>query len=160
MEQGGINSITLYEDKGINVVYDGSNEIENIYTAGDTIEITNDARINFSFETKKYNNKLKFVYTFDFIYWDLTLANFEEIQTLKKSIYGWKPLITFFNGNKKFIDTVFMFIDSKTENKKANYKISMSNQIPTLKGFETWVGIPAALEGVGYWFVEIDNIVQ
>ena len=160
MEQAGVLNITLYEDKNLNIVYDVSNDIENIYTAGDEITILNGARIKFTFGPVKSNNKLKYNYNLEFLFWDLTLENYQQIKTIKKSIYGWKPLITFYNGDIKFINNLFSFIEGKNSNKEANLALNMKSIVNTEDNFITYTGIAAGLEGVGYWFVEVDNIIQ
>lgn len=137
MEQAGVLNITFYEDKSLNIVYNASNEIENIYTGGDEITITNDGRIKFSLEPVKSNNKLKYNYNLEFLFWDLTLENYEQIKTIKKSIYGWKPLITFYNGDVKFINNLFSFVESRTENKEANFSLNMRSILNTIKDLET-----------------------
>lgn len=44
MEQAGIYKITLYENKGVSILYNSDGSIYSLENTGDTIEITNEQK--------------------------------------------------------------------------------------------------------------------
>lgn len=104
--QAGTNNITLYENNELTFRFHDDtdrNKISALVTSGETIEIENDQRPAFNFEVlTNRNNRIMFSYELEWYIFDLTIESLEEIQTIKESIYGWCPLIEYYDGTRKF----------------------------------------------------------
>ncbi|MDX1701312.1 MAG: hypothetical protein R3250_11885 [Melioribacteraceae bacterium] len=157
MEQAGINSITLYERKDLVVTRFGS-QYTDITNTGEVIEIENCQESKLAIATKiNSNNRLSYQYTLSHLIFDLTLENFEKIELLTKSIYGFSPEFNFASGDIKFLNTCLQFQEAPLDNNVSNsFAISQKNN-----EFSQSVLINKALvtQGIGVMIVEDTNIV-
>lgn len=96
MQQAGLNSIVLYENKDVSLTYDASGNVSDISNSGAVITIENDEnrpRLSQDIDSAA-NNDLLMNYIFDFLVFDFdqdTILSF-----LSTSIYGFIPV---FNMN-------------------------------------------------------------
>lgn len=134
-EQAGIYRIVLYEAKDISFSYTNNNTIRSISNTGSIIEIENynDSTIdlNFTFTHRRSgNNKLQYKNTLIWKQIGLNDSNLDLISQLKTSIYGWVPVIEFYNKSKKIIDNPLKFKSSEIDNNLSNhYNITIENPI-------------------------------
>lgn len=135
--QAGVNYISLYENRSVSFQYhdpDDLNIVSALTTGGETITVENNQRIDFDFDIITGNNyKILFDYIIKFYVFDLTIDSIEQIQTLKESIYGWLPLITFYDGTTKFYNIpLFCPGDSpiKVQDSMA-FEVTLQNRVPT-----------------------------
>lgn len=159
MEQAGVYRIDLYERKNLNISYDSGGDIENIFTDGEILAIENRQIPVFSYRPEKTNNgEVGKIYTIRWFMYDISSTSLQEIANLKQSPYGWSPEIYFYNGQRKFIDAPFIFSGSTTPDNSNSFKINIANKAPYTDNMQAVTPIEG--EGIGYWFVEADFVVQ
>jgi hypothetical protein len=130
MEQAGIYKITLYENKGVSILYNSDGSIYSLENTGDTIEITNEQKpfMNIT-PNRSRNNKLSFTYNLNFNIYKISKTVTAEINQLKKSVYGWLAKINYYNQDIKFLNTPLFFDSSNINNNSANYyPITLNNR--------------------------------
>lgn len=133
VEQAGIYRIILYENKGVDLVYRDANTIREISNTGDVVTLENSdddtMELDFTFKSKRSaNNKLSYKHTIIWKQLGLDDSNIDLINTLKKSIYGWIPVIEFYNKSQKIITNPFRFTESIIDNNISNhYEITLDN---------------------------------
>jgi len=145
MEQAGVNSIQLIEAKNLFIQYNSDNTIVQLATDGATIEIT--AAYNKNLTIKEQSNNL-FKYEIDFI--DL---NYEVINKIRKSIYGFLAVLKLNGGQTKIIPIPLNYQSSKQNNNiSASYSTKITNFEATKKKIVAFnpVPIPWILE-TGFW---------
>lgn len=124
--QAGINIITLYENKNLSFRFHDEDDRDNISaltTDGDTVELENCQQPAFTFETvTNNNNRIMFAYNLEYYIFELTIETIEAIQQVKESIYGWCPLIQYYDGTRKFYNVPFFC----RENSPINIQESMA----------------------------------
>jgi hypothetical protein len=133
IEQAGINTITLLENRDIDKVFDiSTNELVLIQTlTGQTIEIENKDEIQLT-ETlqRNKNNRLHYKYNLSYDLYGLTETNNQLIQDIISSIYGWLMIIDYYNGEQKAIIEPVRFGQSDINNNvSAHYNINITNSI-------------------------------
>jgi len=158
-EQAGIYKINLYENKGLNLIYNDDGYIESITTTGQTISLTNCQEIKMDVEqVRNKNNKLSFIYNLEYFIFDLTFDKIDEILNLKSSIYGWMPELYFYNNNRKFVNEPLKYNNSELPNTSNSFTIKLFNVVPTTERFQN--SVDKSGEGIGFWVIEDDFIVQ
>ena len=126
IEQAGVYKITLYENKDVVLNYIDSENIDNITTSGQTIEIENsdDETINLKLEfdvSQSDNNKTFYKHLLTLIKFGYDNETLEYFNDICDSIYGWIPKIEFYNGDIKVYTNPF-----KSNNSDGDTNISMS----------------------------------
>jgi len=135
IEQAGIYRVTLYENKGLSIIFIDNNTVRNVTTSGATIVIENSdcetMNIKLEFEHRRAaSNKLKYLNTLSWILLGLTDDNIDLIAQLKESIYSWVPVIEFYNNDQKIITNPFLFDGSEIDNNVSNsFNIELKNAI-------------------------------
>lgn len=133
VEQAGIYRIVLYENKDVNLVFRPDGSIEGISNAGDILTLENSDEDTRELDLilnprKNKNNKLRYKHTIIWKQLGLDSSNFEIINTLKNSIYGWLAKIEFYNNTEKIITNPFRFNESSINNNISNhYEIALNN---------------------------------
>ncbi len=159
MQQAGVNNITLYENKGLKTLYNIEGNIESITTTGQTLTINNYSQIKFKIEPQRdRNNTLVYNYILDYLLYDLTIVNINQVLDIKRSIYGFMPEIYYNNGDRVFINIPLIFEKNETPNNSNHFKISIQNRIPTKQ--KPITVSPIEGEGIGFWIIENTFIVQ
>jgi len=132
-EQAGIYRITLYEAKGLLIEYIDNNTIRSISNTGATITLENSdcntMELGYNFEHRRSgNNKLTYKNTIIWKQLDLNGTNLSLIDQLKTSIYGWIPVIEFYNNTQKIIENPFRYTTASIDNNVSNhYNIELKN---------------------------------
>jgi len=115
--QAGIKNITLYENKNIEFNFhdaDNSNNISNITTQGSVIEILNNQLPEFEIKSMLGGSgDVLFEYLVKLFIYEYTIDNISLISALKKSIYGWCPLIEYYDGTIKFYNSPLWLNESE-----------------------------------------------
>jgi len=134
-EQAGIYRITLYEAKGLSITYADAQTIKSITNIGATITLENSdcntMELGYNFEHRRSgNNKLTYKNAITWKQIGLNNSNLDLINILKQSIYGWVPVLEFYNNSQKIIENPFKFVDSSIDNNVSNhYNIQLQNII-------------------------------
>jgi hypothetical protein len=135
MYQAGVKNITLYENKGLGWTYYDAfdkSKITNFTNSGQVVYVTNDQLPEMEFDIVTGRNALGvFAYTLSFYVLGLINESLSTINQLKESIYGWCPLVEYYDGTFKFYQSPFWFPNnSKIEIKKEmSFKCEMSNRV-------------------------------
>lgn len=138
MEQAGYNSITFYELNDISITYNGSDEITNVTTSGNTITLYdydfNNISVDYDFINSENNDvlldiKIKFQYN------KLSPDNLTNVDKLMNSIYGFSAKLVRKNGTEWFINTPFKFEGDET-NTNESHEIKLTMKSQTKKSFE------------------------
>lgn len=108
ISQAGIYNLSLYENKDVVLTYSGDN-ITAISNSGDILTFNTDYNDpKFSNDLKEGNNNVVINdYTIEFHIETLDQSNFDTIESLQSSIYGWIPVIEFMDGQKYIINVEF-----------------------------------------------------
>lgn len=136
MQQAGINKIVLYENLGINLNYydpfDRRN-VTDISNTGDTYTIENKAQPEFDIvAVLTRNNKTGFKYIMKFFIFDLTFDELDNVAMLKESIYGWCPLVYFYDGTIKFYNTPLKFFGENDMKIQESMNFAMELETPVV----------------------------
>lgn len=160
-EQAGTYRITLYENKDLQLSFDGNGDIITIYNTGDIIELQNSncdtSNLALSFQAQRAaGNDLKYSHTITWQEIGASDENIEKIRKLKTSIYGWIALIEFYNLESKVIVNPLRYNNSTLDNNISNhYNVSLSNRVfgAELKNkeFGLWILADGFWNDKGYW---------
>lgn len=106
-QQAGIYELTLIENKGVILTFDSNNDVTNIVSTGNTIELnTNDNVIQLSNNIDSANNN-ELINTY-ILKLELNGLDQQDLtEQINNSIYGWIPSIEFMDGQTKLINTPF-----------------------------------------------------
>jgi len=158
MEQAGLNSVALYERKDLVVTRFGT-KYTNISSSGNVITISDcqQAKLNIGTKINK-NNRLSYQYNLSNLLFDMTTENFEIIELLTKSIYGFTPEFTFSNGDIKYVNICLQFQEAPLDNNVSNsFAISQKNNEFSINKF---IDKALVLEGIGAMEIENTFIVS
>jgi|GEM_PF-3692933 len=134
-EQAGIYRFTFYEAKGLSLFYIDENTIRDISNTGQVVEVENSdcytIDLGYTFEHRRSgNNRLTYKNTITWKQIGFINSNLDLINILKQSIYGWVPVLEFYNNSQKIIENPFKFVDSAIDNNVSNhYNIQLQNII-------------------------------
>lgn len=148
MYQAGIKNITLYENTGINFrFYDPLNlrEITDIVSSGAVILIDNVQQPDYDVSVLlSKSGKLAKEYKSKFYLFGLDLSTEADLSQLKTSIYGWCPLIEYYDGTFKFYNTPLFLGDAKmSQHKEMAYEVTMGTTAPTVQSYYDYTpGVP------------------
>jgi len=141
MYQAGIKNITLYENKDLTFVFHDPVNLDRVsalVTSGEKIEVLNDQRPEFEFNIQSGGNrKILFNYNMSFFIYDLTLANIEIIRSIKESIYGFKPLIEFYDGSSRFYNVPLFCSEDAAMNphQSLHFDVKLNTRVATIQSF-------------------------
>ena len=111
IQQSGVAKLTLYENKNFNYSIDNADSINanTITNSGDVFEYnTNDNDIEYQQNVPTAeNNNVLFEHVLNLEINNLTIENYNQLQRLNSSIYGWIPEIEFMDGTRKVIEVPF-----------------------------------------------------
>ena len=152
MYQAGIKKVTLYENKSLEFVYydnSDSSKITDIITTGDTIEIENKSLPELDVKhSLGGQGLLLFDYKMKFYLLDYSIENLETIAKITQSIYGWKFLVEYYDGVKRFYNaSLYSRESSINPHKEFSNEVMLKTQVPTKEGFYV-LFTPGALDGV------------
>jgi len=137
MYQAGIKNITLYENKGITFnYYDGVNlnSINNLSGKGAILRIENNQQPKLNVELAfSRSGKLLSGYTVEFFLFGLLQDNYDLINTLTGSIYGWCFLVEFYDGTLKYYNTP-IFCDGGKINPSTemSYSVELKSRVSSV----------------------------
>jgi hypothetical protein len=139
MYQAGVKNITLYENKGIDFSYWDAldlRQISNIVSSGAIIQIENMQRPEFDIEQKLKGGKMGHDYSFKFLLLGLTLDNYDMLNQIMTSIYGWCFLVEFYSGEFRFYNTPIFCLDGKIKpHNEMSIEVNMKNPVHSLKSY-------------------------
>jgi len=158
IEQAGIYSIELIENKDISIFYNGS-AISSISGSGQSIVLNNDQEIRLSFTPERSKgNKTLFLYELNCKIYDLSKGTKSKINSLKKSIYGWLAKVEFYDKSEKIILSPLKFKGSNINNNISNhYAVDMVNPVFGQKMVDfgvvdqVWVLETGVWNSSGFW---------
>lgn len=154
--QAGIYKITLYENKNIVLNYSDSKTVKSIATGGDIIEIENSncetSDLRFTIQSRQSaNNKRTYQHTLIWKRFGYIQDVIDQIEQIRNSIYGWIPVINFYNTENRIILNPFKPIDgSVNTNISHHFELQLRNIIygqqsldgppivPNLQGLDAW----------------------
>lgn len=136
MYQAGIKNITLYENKGIKKThYDPLNlrAITALSGLGTILFIDNFQRPEFDIKIElSKSGRVVHDYTVKFLLLGLTLENYDLIQQIKCTIYGWVFLVEFYDGSFKFYDAPVFAGDSEIKpHEEMSFEIELKSSVPS-----------------------------
>lgn len=136
MYQAGVKNITLYENSGITMnYYDPLNlrAITALNGLGAIISIENNQHPEFEIKLSMSNSgKLVSDYTIKFMLLGLTLENFDLINQLKSSLYGWCFLVEFYDGTYKFFKAPLFCDDSEIKpHEEMSFEVKLMSKVPS-----------------------------
>ena len=148
MYQAGIKNIKLYENYGIDFYHYNpadKQDITHLEGIGSIIVIENKQQPEFKITTVlTKSGKLGFNYELKFLFFGLTLENFNIIDQLRRSKYGWCVDIELYDGTHKYFNTP-LFLPGDAEinpTKEMIFEIEMKNPVAALaKPFNYTPGI-------------------
>jgi len=136
MEQSGIYRIDLYENNGIQYVYQQDElEIYSVITSGEIISLTQCENNNLNFIDKEVGKgrNLKHEYEIAFYDYDLTDDTLDNIETLN-NINGWIAVLYFRKQEKRILQVPLFFNQTELDINKTHYfEISLKTQQLTEK---------------------------
>jgi hypothetical protein len=138
MNQAGVKSITLYENKSIAFRFYNpldTNSITDLTCAGAIIEILNECQPEFDIDIKIADSgQVTYDYTLKFFLFALTQNTLNELIQLITSIRGWCFLAEFYDGTKKFYNTALRTKASKIKpHKEMVFEVEMITVVPSIK---------------------------
>jgi hypothetical protein len=149
MWQAGIKKITLYENKGITFRYwnpGDLNAITDLVSTGQVISIENIQRPEFEIKLKfGKSGKVLQDFKLEFLLFGLTLDNYDILNSLKTSIYGWCFLVEFYDGTIKYYNTPLYCRESEIKpHDEMSFKATMQTTVGTDKNYLDYTaGVPA-----------------
>jgi len=137
MYQAGINSVTLFENKGVDFLYyDAENlrNITNLTSTGDQIYIENNQQPKLSIKSSVSDSgEIVYAYDFEFFLFGLTNDNITLIDKIKRSIVGYCLLIKFYDGVYRFYNLPFKCNESEIDtNSEMLLRLKLNNPAPSL----------------------------
>lgn len=129
MEQAGFDRLQLIENRTLLLTYEGEN-VDTINTGGEIITVESDFPMNLRIkEQRGEDGKIVYLYEIDFI--DLSIENINKI---RRSIYGFLPIFRFNLGEEKILTTPVIFNESEQDNNvSASFSSQMINFVSTNK---------------------------
>lgn len=143
MYQAGVKNITLYENTGISFNrYDPLNlrAITDLVGGGVVIRIENLQQPTYTIKSKFKNGKVAHDYKIEFFLLGLTLENYDIINQIKTSIYGWCFLVEFYDGTFRFYDTPVRCLESEIKpHDEMSFKLTLENIVPSTQSHLDYV---------------------
>lgn len=134
VEQAGILSIILYEDKDITFNFVDDDTAQGILNTGQVITLENCDLPKFEFEiVRNANNVQAYEYQIEFTKYKLDLQVLDDIAAIRESIYGFKAVINYYNGKSHFINSPLRLNEETDLDSQAShhFEITLNNEIPT-----------------------------
>ena len=139
-QQAGIKRITLYENKDISFTFwDVNNEraITNILSAGNVISIDYNQKPEFE-ETVKISKsgEILFKYLLKYFILNYTTDDLLSIEMILNSIYGWCPLIEYYDGTIKFYNSI-LYLDETSikQQKEMSFELELNTRVDSSEKF-------------------------
>lgn len=129
MQQGGVNNIKLYENKGLSLTYDVSGNVVSIANSGEIIdiEVKNEPVLTQDLEEAE-NNEILADYSFEFIQFDFDSD--ENLSKLATSIYGFVPVYEMNDLNKYLINSPFFAqVDGLNSNESHSWSVELKPRV-------------------------------
>ena len=124
-DQSGISTITLYN--ALDTTFTRTTPTEITAISGTSILVDNEGKPTFEQTIQRINRILFFDYTFSFFGFGL---GFNTSQFKNK--FGWLVLLTFYNGDKYFLNTPVFMQDTELNSNNTNVrKIELKPNRPT-----------------------------
>lgn len=143
MYQAGVKNITLYENTGISFNrYDPLNlrAITDLVGGGSVLLIENYQRPEYEVKLKFKNGQLTQDYKLEFLLLGLTLDNYDLINQIKGSIYGWCFLVEFYDGTFKFYTAPVRCLESEIKpHDEMSFKLTLENVVPSIQPYYEFV---------------------
>ena len=155
MEQAGINSVFLIENKDILITYDDEGSVDTIDGDGNVVEIPADFPINLEIkESRDSRGKISYLYELDFM--ELSA---DTINIIRRSIYGFIPALALNTGEFKILTTPLIYDNSKQDNNQsASYSTKIINFVKTSNklglfnnNFLQWILDSGYWEDLAFW---------
>ena len=141
--QAGVYKLDLYEAKDVVFTYDGNDDIDSISNSGEVYNFEtdyNDPKYSNGKESAK-NNDLINAQKLEFHIDTLDSINFDIMEKLQSSIYGFIPLMELLDGSKFIINTPFFPEVSKLNSQVSHtFNIEMNPRIDTLQELQNFEG--------------------
>ncbi len=158
IDQAGIYKITLYENKDIVLNFGDSKDVKSIANSGDVIEIENSNDetngLKLDFESKQSsNNKRKYKHKLTWLKYGYSQEVMNAFETIRNSIYGWIPVINFYNTENRIVLNPFKPINSDVNtNISHHFEILLENII---FGQESIDGPPIVpnIDALNAWYI-------
>ena len=136
MYQAGVKNITLYENKNITFNFwdpEDLNQITDINSGGQIINVENVQQPEFEIESElSKSGQIVFDYKAKFLLLGLTLDNYNLIEILTESIYGWHALVEFYDGTIKFFNVPLFMPESEIKpHDEMTFEIKIETKVPT-----------------------------
>jgi hypothetical protein len=139
MYQAGIKNITLYENTGITFNrYDPLNQraITNIITDAATIFIDNINQPEFDIKLKFKNGRMAQDFKIEFLLLGLTLENYDLLNQIKTSIYGWCFKVEFYDGSFRYYNTPVWCRESEIKpHDEMSFKATLENTVSSVEPY-------------------------
>ena len=149
MEQTGINSVQLIENKDLSIRYNSDGSVESIRNDGDFIEIDSCYQTGLTVKQGRNKNGISgYNYELNFIELEA-----ENINKIRRSIYGFYAILNFVDGAQKVILTPLLFSAANQDNNSsASYSTKIINFVKTGDKIVNFDGgfLPWILD-TGYW---------
>jgi hypothetical protein len=144
VEQSGIQLIELYENIGIVLLKDSEGNIESIVNSGRilTLNDCDNHLLNYTDEQILGSNN-RIVHNYKLGFWVFNFDSFTELAELN-TFFGWLPVITFKNGQKKLIKSP-VFLPDEFQYNEANtqtYVLELTSQVPTFQPLQDFADEP------------------
>lgn len=136
MYQAGLKNITLYENIGITFNYfDPLNlrKITDLQSLGAVILIENVQRPEYDLKgsLSKSGSPVNDI-NVKFLLLGLTLENYDLINQIKLSVYGWCVLVEFYDGTFKYYNVPLFYGGHKiAPHKEMSFEVEMGTTVPT-----------------------------
>jgi hypothetical protein len=136
MYQAGIKNITLYENTGITFnFYDPLNlrAITDLSNLGAVILIENMQQPEFDIKLKFRNGFMAQDFKVEFLLLGLTLDNYNLLNQICSSIYGWCFLVEFYDGTFKYYNTPIWCRESDIKpHDEMSFSLALENPVPSI----------------------------
>jgi len=142
ISQAGIYKLDLYENKEVVLTYDSNGDIDSITSSGDVLNFDTD---NNSPELKNNlesgeNNIIINDYEISFHIDSLSQENFDIIEKLQSSIYGYIPVFEFMDGQKYIINIPFKPVIKKVNSQVSHtFDITLNPSIKTIEELQLYL---------------------
>jgi len=140
MYQAGVKNITLYENKDVTAnYYDPLNlrAITALSGGGVILLVENNQRPEFDVKLElSKSGKVVCDYSLEFLLLGLTLENYDLVNQIKSSIYGWNFLVEFYDGTFKYYNTPLFGDDSEIKpHEEMSFMVKLKTFVPTVKWY-------------------------
>ena len=140
MQQAGFWKLDLYEDKDLTYLFLDADTIVNLATSGELLQFNNadEPKLNTN-PIMNANYFQAFDYKIEFFIEDYNEAAIEMLQKISESIYGFRPLLYFYDARLEFLDETFFIEETSINpNDSFNFFVKMSTRQPSKKILKTY----------------------